>query len=89
MSSYAPFIPADKIHLEKISVGEMTYSAFLSSNVLAKCEPTDGKYMACSLMYRGNIMPKDISAAIATIKTKKTIRFVDWCPTGFKVGINY
>jgi tubulin alpha len=34
-------------------------------------------------------MPKDISAAIATIKTKKTIRFVDWCPTGFKVGINY
>merc|ERR1712045_1089686 len=25
----------------------------------------------------------------ATIKTKRTIQFVDWCPTGFKVGINY
>ncbi|PIK41584.1 putative tubulin alpha-1C chain-like isoform X2 [Apostichopus japonicus] len=24
-----------------------------------------------------------------TIKTKRTIQFVDWCPTGFKVGINY
>ena len=23
------------------------------------------------------------------IKTKKSIQFVDWCPTGFKVGINY
>merc|ERR1711971_1110487 len=22
-------------------------------------------------------------------KTKRTIQFVDWCPTGFKVGINY
>ena len=22
------------------------------------------------------------------IKTKKTVQFVDWCPTGFKVGIN-
>jgi len=22
-------------------------------------------------------------------KTKKTIQFVDWCPTGFKCGINY
>ena len=23
------------------------------------------------------------------VKTKKTVQFVDWCPTGFKVGINY
>lgn len=30
-------------------------------------------------------MPKDVNAAIATIKTKRTIQFVDWCPTGFKV----
>ena len=34
-------------------------------------------------------MPKDVNAAIAIIKTKRTIQFVDWCPTGFKVGINY
>lgn len=32
-------------------------------------------------------MPKDVNSAIATIKTKRTIQFVDWCPTGFKVGI--
>merc|ERR1712147_7388 len=31
----------------------------------------------------------DVNAAIAQIKTKRTIQFVDWCPTGFKVGINY
>ena len=34
-------------------------------------------------------MPKDVNASIANIKTKRTIQFVDWCPTGFKVGINY
>ncbi len=48
-----------------------------------------GKYMACCMLYRGDVVPKDVSAAIATIKTKRTIQFVDWCPTGFKVGINY
>jgi len=26
-----------------------------------------------------------VNAAIANIKTKRTIEFVDWCPTGFKV----
>ena len=45
--------------------------------------------MSCCMLYRGDVVPKDVSAAIATIKTKRTIQFVDWCPTGFKVGINY
>ncbi|KAH9263963.1 tubulin alpha chain [Batrachochytrium salamandrivorans] len=50
---------------------------------------TYAPYMACCLLYRGDVVPKDVNAAIATIKTKRTIQFVDWCPTGFKVGINY
>jgi tubulin alpha len=33
------------------------------------------------------VVPKDANAAVATIKTKRTIQFVDWCPTGFKLGI--
>ncbi|MBZ3889094.1 Tubulin alpha-8 chain [Sciurus carolinensis] len=35
------------------------------------------------------MVPKDVSAAIASIKTKHTIQFVDWCPTGFKAIIKY
>ena len=48
-----------------------------------------GKYMAISLNYSGDVVPKDIMAAVATIKTQRNIQFVDWCPTGFKCGINY
>ncbi|VDN30568.1 unnamed protein product, partial [Cylicostephanus goldi] len=44
---------------------------------------------ACCLLYRGDVVPKDVNAAIASVKTKRTIQFVDWSPTGFKVGINY
>lgn len=43
--------------------------------------------MACCLLYRGDVVPKDVQAAVATIKTKRTIQFVDWCPTGFKLGV--
>ncbi|KAL7079185.1 hypothetical protein ACQ4LE_001086 [Meloidogyne hapla] len=38
-------------------------------------------------IYR-DVVPKDVNQAIATIKTNRS-QFVDWCPTGFKVGINY
>lgn len=56
---------------------------------MVKCDPRAGKYMAVCLLYRGDVVPKDVNSAINTIKTKKTVQFVDWCPTGFKVGINY
>ncbi|KAG9075213.1 alpha-tubulin, partial [Ceratobasidium sp. 370] len=42
---------------------------------------------ACCLLFRGDVVPKDVNAAVAVIKTKRTIQFVDWCPTGFKLGI--
>ena len=56
---------------------------------MAKCDPRHGKYMACCMMYRADVVPKDVNVSVATIKTKRTIQFVDWCPTGFKCGINY
>ncbi|CAN7985582.1 unnamed protein product [Ixodes hexagonus] len=64
-------------------------NSFIRINPLLRCDPRHGKYMACCLLYRGDVVPKDVNAAIAAIKTKRSIQFVDWCPTGFKVGINY
>ena len=31
--------------------------------------------MAVCLMYRGDVVPKDVNASVATIKTKRTIQF--------------
>merc|ERR1739846_184145 len=89
LSSYAPVISAEKAYHEQLSVAEITNSSFEPASMMAKCDPRHGKYMACCLMYRGDVVPKDVNAAVATIKTKRTIQFVDWCPTGFKCGINY
>jgi tubulin alpha len=41
------------------------------------------------MLYRGDVVPKDVSAAVATMKSKRTINLVDWSPCGFKVGINH
>ncbi|OJT10364.1 Tubulin alpha-1B chain [Trametes pubescens] len=87
VASYAPLLSADKAHHEQNSVSEMTFSCFEPGNQMVKCDPREGKYMACCLLYRGDVVPKDTSAAVASIKTKKTIQFVDWCLTGFKLGI--
>ena len=87
LSSYSPVISAEKAYHEQLSVAEITNSAFEPASMMAKCDPRHGKYMACCLMYRGDVVPKDVNAAVATIKTKRTIQFVDWCPTGFKYAL--
>ena len=64
-------------------------SVFEPAALMVRCDPRHGKYMACCLMLRGDVVPKNVNAAIATIKTKHTIQFVEWSPTGFKRGISY
>lgn len=75
----------EKAYHEQLTVMELTSACFEPANQMVKCDPRKGKYMACCLLYRGDVVPKDVNASIATIKTKRAIQFVDWCPTGFKV----
>ncbi|KAI3411825.1 Tubulin alpha-4A chain [Globodera pallida] len=89
LATYSPIISAEKAFHEHHSVSEITNKCFEVGHQMVKCDPRNGKYMACCLLFRGDVVPKDVNAAIASIKTKRSIQFVDWCPTGFKVGINY
>lgn len=89
LSSCAPIIPNEKAIHEPLTVAEITNSAFEPASMMVKCDSRHGKYMACCMLFRGDVVPKDVGAAVCTIKTKRTIQFVDWCPTGFKCGINY
>ncbi|XP_028193389.1 tubulin alpha-2 chain-like [Glycine soja] len=73
LSSYAPVISATKFFHEQLSVPEITNAVFDPASMMAKCDPRHDRYMACCLMYRGDVVPKDVNAAFATIKTKRTV----------------
>lgn len=87
--TYAPIVSPEKAHHEQFTVSEITTACFDPANQMVKCDPRTGKYMACCLLYRGDVVPQEVTASISNIKTKRTIQFVDWSPTGFKVGINH
>jgi len=89
LQAYAPLVGATKAAAEENTVAECTNMVFEPTSLMTKCDPRHGKYMSCCLMYRGDVTPKDVNTAVATTKGKRTIQFVDWAPTGIKVGINY
>merc|ERR1711879_340029 len=44
--------------------------------------------MAISLNYRGEIKSKEANATVQWLKQNNKVSFVEWCPTGFKIGLN-
>ncbi|GFO45704.1 tubulin alpha chain [Plakobranchus ocellatus] len=89
LMAYAPIISAEKAYHEQLTTSQILNSLFEPANQMLRCDPSRGKYMACTVLYRGDVTPADVNAAISTLKSYRSIQFVDWCPTGFKVGINF
>ncbi|XP_060048373.1 tubulin alpha chain-like 3 isoform X1 [Erinaceus europaeus] len=88
LTALAPLALEDKAYGEEPSVADITAACFHPSSQLVQCDPQLGKYMACCLFYRGDVAPKEVNAAIVAARSRRSIQFVDWCPTGFKVGIS-
>ena len=86
--AYAPMLSRNKASHEQLSVSEITNACFNLENQMVKCDPRRGKYMACCLLFRGDVHPKDVNQATTIIKAKRASQFVEWCPTGFKIGMN-
>ena len=88
LPSFGPLISSEFIG-KKLFLNDSVCELFEPASMMVKCDPRYGKYMACSMMYRGTVVPRDVGFSIGKVKTRRSINFVDWCPTGFKCGINY
>merc|ERR1712203_104460 len=91
VTSMAPVTTEKKKETTQNEIQPITEQCFSAQNFFAKIADFDAeedKYMAISVNYRGNVKAKKANAAVQWMKTNKKVTFVEWCPTGFKVGLN-
>jgi tubulin alpha len=91
ITSMAPVFTPKKISHERNDVQSISESCFAPSNFFTKIADFDveeDKYMAISVSYRGDVNSKQATQTIQWLKTNKKVTFVEWVPTGFKVGLN-
>jgi len=87
----APVIAGKKASHEAQTVREITDHVFQPNAMLVKYadfDPVEDKYMAISLNYRGQIKSKEANSTVQWLKQNNKVSFVEWCPTGFKIGLN-
>merc|ERR1711973_1075572 len=90
-TSLAPVISEKKKDHEAQTVREITDHVFQPVNMLVKYadfDPVEDKYMAISINYRGEIKSKEANSTVQWLKQNNKVSFVEWCPTGFKIGLN-
>merc|ERR1712156_958068 len=90
-TSLAPVISAAKAGAEAQNCQRITDECLQAPSFLVKYADFDvveDKYMAISINYRGDIKSKVANATIQWVKQQGKASFVEWCPTGFKIGLN-
>merc|ERR1712165_552868 len=91
ITAMSPVTTEKKKETARNDIQGITESCFAAQNFFAKIadfDPEEDKYMAISVNYRGNVKAKKANATVQWLKTNKKVTFVEWVPTGFKVGLN-
>ena len=69
------------------TVSEITQTLFSRGTSLSSVDHRKGLYMACSMTFNGDVVPKEVFTSMLHVKHSDSCRFVDWSPTGFKVAV--
>merc|ERR1712042_370078 len=91
ITSMSPVTTDKKKDTAPKEINQITEQCFAQKNFFAKIADFDAeedKYMAFSVNFRGDVKAKKANAAVQWMKDHKKIVFVEWVPTGFKVGLN-
>merc|ERR1712157_466688 len=90
-TSLAPLANEKKKERQSNNCWDLTEDCLQASSFLVKYTDFDvveDKYMAISVNYRGDIKSQESNSVIQWVKQNGKVSFVEWCPTGFKIGLN-
>ena len=84
----APLAAASSSQYNALSVAELTSQMFNKKNMMAACDPSLGKYLAASAIFRGpNLSTKEIDDQMLSMQRKFSENFVQWIPNNIKSSV--
>merc|ERR1711918_231854 len=87
MPGFTPLMSRATQSYRTLSVSDLTQQTFDAKNMLCAADPRHGKYLPCSVNYRGKLSSKEIDHEIAAMLDKNSAFFVEWIPNNCKTAI--
>jgi len=82
--SQAPLLSSKAGLMTGLNIRELTTQAYSARNFFSNVRPEDGKYMAASFTFRGNLSTQEVDDNMEKLNTKNADDFVEWIPNNLK-----
>jgi len=87
MIGFAPLTSRGAQVYRSITVPELVSQAFDPKNMMCASDPRAGRYLTCSVMFRGKMASKEVDEQMLLLQTKNSEYFVEWIPNNVKCSI--
>lgn len=77
---FVPLTTKASYKYKSYSVKELTTEMFEPKNMMADCDPRNGKYLTAAAIFRGRMSMKEVDEQMYNIQAKNSSSFVDWIP---------
>lgn len=84
---FAPLTPKASQQYRAVSVSEITQQMFDAKNMMAACDPRNGRYLTVATILRGRMSMKEVDEQMLSIQNKNSSYFVEWIPNNVKVAV--
>ncbi|KAJ5071629.1 tubulin beta chain [Anaeramoeba ignava] len=83
----APLTSMNSQNYTAVSVAELAQQMFSPKNMMAAADPSIGKYLTASAMFRGRIPTKEVDDNMLNLLNKYQTQFIEWIPNNIKSTI--
>lgn len=84
---FVPLMSRGTQQYATVSVPDLTQRMFEAKNMMAACDPRNGRYLTVAAIYRGRMSMKEVDEEILRIQNKNSSYFVEWIPHNVKTAV--
>lgn len=84
---YAPLSGNGSEKYKSMSIPELTTQLFEPRNMMADCDPRNGRYLTAAAYFRGKVSTKEVEDEMRKIQDKNSAHFVEWIPNNAKTSV--
>lgn len=84
---YAPLSGMESEAYKSMTVPELTSQMFDAKNMMADCDPREGRYLTAAAYFRGKVSTKEVEDEVRKVHDKNLQQFVEWIPNNTKTSV--